>query len=190
MALTRDDWTAAALDALATSGLPGVAVEPLARALKATKGSFYWHFSGRDELVTATLERWEAETTTATIAEVSAIADPVQRIRRLCDIAFGGAVEYGIDAALLAAASDPLVAPILERTTRTRIDYITTLCRELGLSRATAARQARITYAMFLGLSQLRAGGLAGPTTPRDAKALADLAVSNVLLMAGQAATR
>jgi AcrR family transcriptional regulator len=189
MALTRADWTAAALEALATHGMPGVAVEPLARTLKATKGSFYWHFSGRDELVTATLERWEAETTTATIAEVGAIADPVGRVARLSEIAFGNAVTRGVDSALLAAADDPLVAPVLERVTRTRIDYIAKLNRELGLTRAVAVRQARLTYAMFLGLSQLR-GIDTGPAGAREAKAITELAVSNVLLMAGQAAAR
>jgi AcrR family transcriptional regulator len=40
MALSRDDWTRAALEALAAAGLAGVAVEPLARRLGASKGSF------------------------------------------------------------------------------------------------------------------------------------------------------
>ena len=40
--LTRDDWSEAALRALAAGGLAAVAVEPLATSLGTTKGSFYW----------------------------------------------------------------------------------------------------------------------------------------------------
>src|SRR5689334_11922394 len=57
--LTAEDWADAALDALATGGLEAVAVEALARRLKVTKGSFYWHFGNRDELIKAALEAWE-----------------------------------------------------------------------------------------------------------------------------------
>ncbi|MDQ6732181.1 MAG: TetR/AcrR family transcriptional regulator, partial [Actinomycetota bacterium] len=55
MPLSRTDWTEAALLALAHDGLAGVAVQPLARRLGATKGSFYWHFADRAELIAATL---------------------------------------------------------------------------------------------------------------------------------------
>jgi AcrR family transcriptional regulator len=54
--LSKADWTEAALDALAGDGLSNVAVEPLARRLGATKGSFYWHFANRAELIAATLQ--------------------------------------------------------------------------------------------------------------------------------------
>ncbi len=53
-----------ALLALARDGFAGVAVEPLARKLGATKGSFYWHFATRAELIAATLELWEQRETT------------------------------------------------------------------------------------------------------------------------------
>ena len=56
MTLSKADWTESALLALARDGLTGVAVEPLARRLSATKGSFYWHFANRAELIAATLE--------------------------------------------------------------------------------------------------------------------------------------
>jgi AcrR family transcriptional regulator len=49
--LTRQDWIDAALEALETGGVPAVAVEPLASRLGVTKGSFYWHFKDRNELL-------------------------------------------------------------------------------------------------------------------------------------------
>ena len=58
--LSAEDWAQAALDLIAEQGVAAVAVEPLARRLGVTKGSFYWHFPSRDALLSAALERWEA----------------------------------------------------------------------------------------------------------------------------------
>ena len=49
--LSREAWAAAGLRALTDGGVAAVAVEPLAASLGTTKGSFYWHFSDREELV-------------------------------------------------------------------------------------------------------------------------------------------
>lgn len=57
--LSAEDWAQAALDLIAEQGVGAVAVEPLARRLGVTKGSFYWHFPSRDALLQAALERWE-----------------------------------------------------------------------------------------------------------------------------------
>jgi AcrR family transcriptional regulator len=72
--LSASDWTAAALDALAAGGLAAVAVEPLATRLGTTKGSFYWHFTNRDALLRAVLERWERTDTEDVITYVEAEA--------------------------------------------------------------------------------------------------------------------
>ena len=81
--LTADDWATAALDAMAAGGLESVAIEPLARQLGVTKGSFYWHFANRDALIRAALERWEREETDDIIARVGDAADPYERIVRV-----------------------------------------------------------------------------------------------------------
>jgi AcrR family transcriptional regulator len=57
--LSAEDWAVAALDVIAETGLASVAVEPLAKRLGVTKGSFYWHFPSREALLIAALERWE-----------------------------------------------------------------------------------------------------------------------------------
>jgi len=59
--LSADDWARAALELIAEQGVAAVAVEPLARRLGVTKGSFYWHFRSRDALLQAAIERWEQE---------------------------------------------------------------------------------------------------------------------------------
>lgn len=57
--LTRDDWLVAAREALTRSGVDDVKVDRLARDLKMTRGSFYWHFTSRKDLLDALLHDWE-----------------------------------------------------------------------------------------------------------------------------------
>jgi AcrR family transcriptional regulator len=59
--LSRGDWLKAARMALLQGGVEAVRVEKLARALHVTKGSFYWHFKDREELLEALLREWEEE---------------------------------------------------------------------------------------------------------------------------------
>ena len=57
--LGREDWIAAGLRALATRGERALRIEPLARELCVTKGSFYWHFRDREAFCAALLDYWE-----------------------------------------------------------------------------------------------------------------------------------
>src|SRR5690348_17007444 len=66
--LDAEAWIAAAFDALADGGVDAVRVEPLAKALAITKGSFYWHFADRRALIDAMLAAW-AEGRIAAIRE-------------------------------------------------------------------------------------------------------------------------
>ncbi|WP_161966151.1 TetR/AcrR family transcriptional regulator [Steroidobacter cummioxidans] len=56
---SREDWIAAARKVLVTSGVDSVKVDRLANDLRATRGSFYWHFADRDDLLNALLHDWE-----------------------------------------------------------------------------------------------------------------------------------
>jgi AcrR family transcriptional regulator len=59
--LTKADWLRAARLALLRGGPEAVRVERLARTLRVTKGSFYWHFSTRGQLLEFLLQEWEQE---------------------------------------------------------------------------------------------------------------------------------
>jgi AcrR family transcriptional regulator len=59
--LGRSNWLCAARLALLRGGVEAVRVEKLARDLGVTKGSFYWHFKDRDELLELLLREWESE---------------------------------------------------------------------------------------------------------------------------------
>ncbi|MEV4682679.1 TetR/AcrR family transcriptional regulator [Streptomyces kurssanovii] len=153
--LTAGDWADAALAAMAERGLAGVAVEPLAARLGTTKGSFYWHFTNRDALVAAALERWEEICTEQIIVAVEAEADPEKRLRTLLHHATTSAADDPLEVSLLATAADPRVAAVLERVTERRIGYVAGLFEELGFGAQEAARLGLLAYSSYLGHTQL-----------------------------------
>jgi AcrR family transcriptional regulator len=182
MSLTKTDWTEAALLALARDGLRGVAVEPLARQLETTKGSFYWHFADRGELIAATIERWEQRATTEMIDRIQAIDDPRERLTELATSAFAGAARGNAYAAMLAAApSDPRVRAALERVTRRQLAFLEDLYADLGVRPREAADRARVAFALYLGISDLRLADPASAPAGPELDAYLDAAVDAIL---------
>lgn len=153
--LSADDWAAAAFQALSEGGLAAVAVEPIAARLGATKGSFYWHFSARTALVAAALELWERVETEQIIAEIDTEPAGLPRLRALIAGAVRTGNTAGVELALQASARDPLVAPVLGRVTRRRLDYLAAQFVELGFPPAEAARRGQLAYTSYLGVVQL-----------------------------------
>ncbi|WP_165984496.1 TetR/AcrR family transcriptional regulator [Streptomyces sp. YIM 98790] len=155
--LSARDWADAALAAIRDGGLAAVAVEPLAARLGTTKGSFYWHFSGRDALVTAALERWEERETEAVIAEIGQAGTPEERLRRLFRITTAAAAREPdpLELALLADAGHPAVAAAFRRVTHRRIAYLVDLFAEHGCPPAEARQRALLAYTGYLGHAQL-----------------------------------
>lgn len=149
----------AALFAIADGGAAAVAVEPLAAQLGATKGSFYWHFRNRQQLIAEALEYWEREGTDEVIAELAPVSDPVERLRRLLRTAIGYENDDAAgqaDVGLLAAANDPLVGPVLRRVADKRLDFLERIFSEIGFPAGESRQRARITYSAFLGWFELR----------------------------------
>src|SRR5262249_21435709 len=85
--LTASDWAEAALQLMAEKGLGALTVSALASRLGVTKGSFYWHFRGRSELLAAALARWEQRATTEAITGLEAVHDPRRRLELMLDAA-------------------------------------------------------------------------------------------------------
>jgi AcrR family transcriptional regulator len=59
--LGKEQWIRASRLALLRGGVQAVSIERLARGMKVTKGSFYWHFKDRAELLETLLREWEDE---------------------------------------------------------------------------------------------------------------------------------
>lgn len=153
--LNADDWAQAALDLIAEQGVAGVAVEPLARRLGVTKGSFYWHFPSRDALLQAALERWEAVEQEAVFGRLEAVSDPRERLRALFQLVAHEFKSHVIYSELLKALDHPAVSPVIGRVSQRRFDYLTASFRQAGLGRTDAQHRARLAYAAYVGFLQL-----------------------------------
>ena len=153
--LTASDWAEAALQLIAEKGLSALTVSALADRLGVTKGSFYWHFVGRSELLAAALDRWEQRTTGEAIRGLDAVADYRRRLELILDAAFQPPRARSLYAALAEAAEDPIVRAVLNRVASARIAYLESCYRNLGLSAAVARSQAVFAYAAYRGLLQL-----------------------------------
>ncbi|PIQ36730.1 MAG: TetR family transcriptional regulator [Lysobacterales bacterium CG17_big_fil_post_rev_8_21_14_2_50_64_11] len=153
--LSAEDWARAALDVVAESGVAAVAVEPLARRLGVTKGSFYWHYPSREALLEAALSRWEAYEQEAVFGTLEAISDPRERMRSLFQLVAHEARSHIIYSELLKALDHPVVQPVIERVSKRRLDYLTASYRQAGMARVEAQHRARLTYAAYVGFLQL-----------------------------------
>ncbi|PBC67430.1 TetR family transcriptional regulator [Streptomyces sp. TLI_235] len=154
--VTKDDWTMAALRALARGGVAAVAVDVLAKELGVTRGSFYWHFDNREALLVAALETWELRATTEIVEAVRELPDPLARGRALLAEALGSEKIAGLEPALVAQTAHPAVAAVVTRVTRARLAFLAEIFSGLGLGPQDARHRALAAYAAYLGWLELR----------------------------------
>ncbi len=174
--LQAQDWTLAALRALARDGIGGVRVEALARELGVTKGSFYHHFAKRELLLEAMVELWRQLATDRVIRDTEAAgADARARLLELTQLVFVDEGEYThVDAAVRDwAATRPQVARAVAEIDARRLAYVEGLLCESGLAPALATSRATLFYRALLGEFAWRRYG--GPPLP--AAAWRDLAL-------------
>lgn len=157
--LTRDDWIEGAYARFSESGLDAVAVEPIARGLGATKGSFYWHFADRADLVDAVLARWERNETEAVIGLVEEHQSPRERLERLVEVVTHRTPDRGGEATLFTAAARNGVAETVMRVTERRIVFVASILAELGFDQDESRRRATTLVAAVVGYQQLMAPG-------------------------------
>lgn len=141
----------AALEVIALRGLEGLTVEGLARRLGVTKGSFYWHFADRSELIGTALQLWEQRGTLDVIAQLETLDDPADQLRALFETSFGDEVHGLVDVAMVTRTDDARVGPVVRRVSETRIAFLHQLFGALGFTPATAAVRARVAYAAYIG---------------------------------------
>ncbi len=166
--LTRKDWVTAAFDALRNGGPQAIKVESIAKALKVSKGSFYWHFKNASDLKSAMLEQWLAVATTAVIQEVeSSIKGPEETLDHLVRISAANLSSTSKHASMNQAAIrdwaryDPEVEMALKTVDKIRLDYVTRGFRLAGFKRKRSIENAKILYAALIGLESLARHNLA-----------------------------
>ena len=153
--LTAADWAEAALQLIAERGLGALTVNALAKRLGVTKGSFYWHFQSRSDLLAAALAHWEGRATSDAIRGLDAVGDHRRRLELMLDAASQPPRSRSLYAALAEAAEDPTVRSVLNRVASARIAYLETCYSKLGMPPQRAKTYAVLAYAAYRGLLQL-----------------------------------
>lgn len=142
-------------------GAQAVSVEALARELGVTKGSFYWHFKQRAELLEAILETWEREGTQRIIEAVEEESgEALDRLQRLVSMTTRPTSYDELELALRDwARTDRTAAAAVQRVDRRRLRYVTDLLVEIGLERPRARLRAHIFYRTLIGEFVFRSSG-------------------------------
>ena len=168
--LSKDDWIQAASKALTSGGHQAVKVEKIARDLKVSKGSFYWHFKNADDLKRLLLEKWIEIGTDEIIRQAEKLKlSPQEKL-----LALGAMItenrddEFGSYGGVLAEAAirdwsrfDRDVAKAAKTVNKKRMKYIASLFADLGMDEKESQLNSEIVYSALIGFEFLDQQGLA-----------------------------
>jgi AcrR family transcriptional regulator len=148
-------WVEAAFDLLAEGGIDAVRVDPLAKRLGVTRGSFYWHFKDREALHKAMLKQWRKWATYQVGDRLERAApDARERLRKTLALPSRGARAKRAAAIEMAirqwARRDEEAASAVQRIDHQRLRYYAKHFVELGHSEEDARQRAYLFYATLM----------------------------------------
>ncbi|NRA87826.1 MAG: TetR/AcrR family transcriptional regulator [Rhizobiales bacterium] len=151
--LSKEDWITSAFTTLSESGVNAVRVEALAKRMGVTKGSFYWHFKSRQELLEAILEKWHKDQ--RVIKKVENIGGtPKEKLINLLESVPRSTQRNNSGATELAvrswARNDTLAAETIAIVDKERIDWVKGYFIELGYDESVAESRAFLTYGYIM----------------------------------------
>ena len=155
--LQRFDWLRTALDIFVAEGIDAVRITRLAADLGVTRGSFYWHFRNREDLINSLVSYWKDKNTaaiTASMAQATSLADGIFRFFETC-----------IDAALFDPRLDLALREWARRSTsihalvasedQARIDALCAFYERFDYPMPQALIRARVLYYSQIGFYAL-----------------------------------
>lgn len=154
------DWIDAALAVLATDTVDAVRVDVLAKRMNVTRGSFYWHFADRDDLLERMLEQWRKVTTERVIERFSSgSASPVAMLKGLLALPYHGRTAAHASAVEMAirewARRHEAARAVLAEVDNQRLGYIAQCFSALGWGISDARHRAEVFYVNLIGQSIL-----------------------------------
>jgi len=153
--LSRFDWVQIAVHKLEAFGVDKVKVDPLAKELGVSRGSFYWHFTKRQDLLDAVLSHWQEVTTADVIEQLEQLTAPASvRLENLMKFGFSmHPNSLSLEKAIRAwSLSDDGVANLVLSVDTQRISYLNKLLRAVGHSPELAKQYARLVYYCRMGM--------------------------------------
>ncbi len=165
--LSREDWLYAGFRALCAGGPGAIRAEAIARELKTTKGSFYWHFRDVPEYTNEMLAFWRRKATIDFLQQVTVPdGDPAGQLNQLMQLVSDDRDEiYGGLRAEPAirqwAVFLPEAAAALVEVDTLRLAWLTARFEAMGKDAQAARIHAGNIYALVIGLEHLEMGGRA-----------------------------
>ena len=153
--LKAEDWLDEALKVLAKEGANAVAVEPLAKRLGVTKGSFYWHFKNRDMLITELLKFWEVIEQDYIEDYFQRFPDPIERLKAILTILVDDDINKYVFLALANGVNDPVFGGAYQKAVSRRLQLFEEIYLSMGIVKSHATHQALKIYCQYFGLIKL-----------------------------------
>jgi len=159
MRFTREDWIRKGLDMLSTEGYHAIMIDYLCAKFKITKGSFYHYFDSIDEYVRLLVKYWEKQTLMKIETVLQGSASPEEKIGRMVEFSFSfsGKLELSLRAWAL---HNKLVKNLLVKMELRRIEIMTGMYADLGMSRKKAREFAELAHAAWIGIQTCHVEGV------------------------------
>ena len=163
--LTPDTWIDAATQVLVDQGIDHVRVDVLATELRVTRGSFYWHFRDREDLLRRVLLAWRTRSTDALTRRLEGAqqGEPRAQLRDVISLPHRGraAVRAArIELAIRAwARRDAMAREAVDEADASRIDYHRQIFEALGFAPEEAKLRAFVLYSCEVAESLLHGQG-------------------------------
>lgn len=152
-------WIDAAYRALVSGGVDAVKIMPLARGLRLSRTSFYWHFPDREALLDALVRRWRDQNTGNLIHQTELAAGNIsEAVLHLFDCwvtpdLFDARLDFAIRTW---AQSNPTLRSVLAEADAERTDAIRLMFLRHGYSPDQADIRATTIYLTQMGYIALR----------------------------------
>lgn len=155
--LQRFDWLEKALEIFVEEGIDSIRITRLANELCVTRGSFYWHFQNREDLIDSLVSFWKDKNTAAitdSVAQASNLADGIFRFFEICidDSQF----DPRLDLALREwARRSTEIRALLDGEDETRIEALRQFYLRFDYPMPQALIRARVLYYSQIGFYAL-----------------------------------
>ncbi len=171
--LTAQDWIGAAKELLVHRSVDAVRVDVLAKTLAVTRGSFYWHFADREDLLKRVLLSWQEEQTEQIIQRYRRQGAQAEvLVAELAGLPFhgraalrGSSVELAIRAW---ARRDEMARQVVDTVDAKRLQYLQECFSSLGFSGPDAKARAFLLYCYMQSESLLHNQGSAAEKAQRQ----------------------
>ena len=143
--LSRDQWLIQAMEVLARNGSGALSLNNLIDQFHVTKGSFYWHFKDRNDLLGSLLDFWVHSQTEAIFEKVEQFeGTPSERLLKLMEmLTLGKEGRYEV-AVRAWAGFDYMAAEVVQGIDKRRVEWLRSVFHEIGFSGTEAEMRERL----------------------------------------------